>query len=282
MMSKPVSLEEMLISVEKEWLPVLFAHCRDIFKKAPLPSHDQWHHMRVWQHAKQILAHTWEPNHWMNTEYAQALIIAVFFHDTGLSKTHDASHGKVSRELCKVFFNENQIPKPEKYEIALEAIEKHDDKSYLEEKQDFSIRGSFNALVSVADDLDAFGEMGAFRYLEIYFKRQIPDNEVISAILQNLNRRFLNFKRIYKRYPVLIREQNDRYLQTKKWLEQAEKNKDALKIIHSFATFEKMPDISNLINELQAAGGETRQMGVQLNRIQQKTQYSIRNEWKTI
>jgi len=282
MMSNQISLEEILKPVEEEWLQVLFTHCSEIFKKAPLPSHDQWHHLRVWHHAIEILTHIHEPSHWLNKDYAQALIIAVFFHDTGLSKTHDVTHGKVSRQLCNDFFEKNQIPKPEKYNLALEAIEKHDDKAYLKEKVDFNIRGSFNALVSVADDLDAFGAMGTFRYLEIYFRRQIADNEVIPAIFQNLNSRFSNFKKIYKRYPRLIRKQNSRYQETKKWLELVEKNNNAFKIIHSFATFEKMPDISKLILKLQAAGGETHQLGIQLYRVHQMTQNSIKNEWKTI
>ena len=49
-------------------------------------------------------------------------------------------------------------------------------------------------ILSVADDLDAFGSTGISRYIEIYQARGIPKESIGYAILENAAFRFENFK----------------------------------------------------------------------------------------
>ena len=49
-------------------------------------------------------------------------------------------------------------------------------------------------ILSIADDLDAFGRTGIKRYLEIYHVRGIPEEDIPRTILENAASRFSNFE----------------------------------------------------------------------------------------
>ena len=52
-------------------------------------------------------------------------------------------------------------------------------------------------ILSVADDLDAFGYTGIYRYSEIYLTRGISPKEIGNLIRENASRRYHNFEKIF-------------------------------------------------------------------------------------
>jgi hypothetical protein len=100
-------------------------------------------------------------------------------------------HGRLSREACEQWFRENGHNLPDRYEEILKAIELHD-------RKDEQVYDSFQpgnspkilAFLSVADDLEALGTIGIYRYAEIYLKRGIPMDELGNRILENAGNRF--------------------------------------------------------------------------------------------
>ena len=117
-------------------------------------------------------------------------------------------HGRYSRDLSIKFFKNNQL-KETGYTDVLDAIESHDNKDYQ------AIEYNLLSILSIADDLDAFGFTGIFRYVEIYLRRGIKYEKAGSLILENAVKRFDNFIRTLgfaddfiqkhkKRYDVLV------------------------------------------------------------------------------
>lgn len=87
--------------IEKKWLGHLQGHCKELFAKTHLPSHDHTHHTRVWGYFKQLQNEI--PA--LSREETEAMIFAVFFHDTGMVINPGPEHGKISRAQCEEFFN---------------------------------------------------------------------------------------------------------------------------------------------------------------------------------
>ena len=77
-------------------------------------------------------------------------------------------HGKHSRDLCQRFLMENNLPENDFTDV-LEAIENHDNKDYSGN----TIQNDLLTILSISDDLDAFGITGIYRYSEIYLTRGI-------------------------------------------------------------------------------------------------------------
>ena len=196
---------------EEKWQNKLYSFCQEIFSQVKIPSHDHTHHLRVWEISKEILL-ALNSNYEFNQDFTDACIIASFFHDTGLSKTLDENHGKESRKICQNYFEENNIPKPHRFEEILTAIEKHDDKNYKNEQTD---PGSLLSIICTADDIDAFGNIGVVRYTEIYLLRGISLTELPDLVIKNLDNRFLNIEKTYQNFPELIKKIKKRYLVTK-------------------------------------------------------------------
>ena len=101
-------------------------------------------------------------------------------HDIGMSVDPGVKHGKHSRNLCLQFLNKNNLPETD-YRDALEAIEYHDNKDYISN----SFKNYLLTVLSVSDDLDAFGITGIFRYSEIYLTRGI-DPEKIGYLIRKM------------------------------------------------------------------------------------------------
>jgi len=212
-------LNHLIHNIENKWLERLYSACQELFTKTHIPSHDHEHHKRVWIICKEILGEL-NKSKAIDTYLLESCIIASFFHDTGLTKTLSENHGRESRLLCVKFFNENHIEKPENFDLILDAIEKHDDKEY---KNNHSDPYSLLSILCTADDLDAFGRIGVVRYTEIYLLRGMSLNELPLAVIENLDKRFSNFKKHYSFIPVLYKKHEIQYLITRDFFEEMDK-----------------------------------------------------------
>ncbi len=207
--------ERLIRNAEAKWLEPLQSKCREIFKVTHLPSHDELHHNRVWNHAKELLLQLAKDGTVMNEKDIEKLIIAVFFHDTGMSSTMQKDHGKISRKIAKDFLKDKNFSPFELDEI-LDAVEHHDQKDYKTpetQKPSYTLQ----ALLNISDDLDALSFIGAYRYAEIYLLRSIPVKDLSEAVLENLQKRFQHMKEFLSFSPNYLKAQNLRYMATRNY-----------------------------------------------------------------
>ena len=115
----------------------------------------------MWKYAIEIISSS-DYQFRTDRHFLQELIIACYFHDIGMAVNHGIYHGVTSREKT-VEFMEITGMNPSDYTDALKAIEYHDDKEYIFQPGDNKVL----EILSVADDLDAFGITGIYRYAEI-------------------------------------------------------------------------------------------------------------------
>jgi len=194
-MNNKTYITELIASVENTYLKLLWNKCSNFFESQFIPSHDQYHHLRVWNYVKSLII---ELAHYKNFEKAQIeqLIIACFFHDTGLSIVLDEKHGIESKKLCQAFINENYSNKESIIDEILWAVEKHDDKNY-KTITITELHSDVLSILSVCDDIDAFGYTGIYRYVEIYLMRGIQFEALGKEIKKNVRKRFLHFIDLY-------------------------------------------------------------------------------------
>lgn len=208
-------LLEKIHNSEQKWLKPLYEYSKLLFENTHLPSHDAEHHLRVWLHCRGLLIELHNAGIEVTLDTVFKAIIACFFHDSGLTIDVGEQHGLLGRKICEDFFRQNPQLQISDIDEVLEAIEKHDDKS----KNDAIISSpdvmkSTLRLVSAADDLDAFGYIGVFRYIEIYIKRGIPEKEIPKKIYVNLRNRFSNFLSTYSGLHRYCDIQKSRYKET--------------------------------------------------------------------
>lgn len=181
---------KLIAELENGYIQVLFDHCRSLFKRCYLPSHDHHHHMRVWQYSKKLLLLSRYAGNYITRKNILSLMLAAFFHDTGLTKTMSEEHGKESRQICRSFLDSNPDLFPCDTEDALNAIEMHDIKELC-----FSAGNSSGPdtlkLLSICDDIDAYGALGVLRYAEIYHLRGITMEELSEKVIKNMTSRFM-------------------------------------------------------------------------------------------
>ena len=209
-------IDEYIQQAEQKWLFALSNYCKNLFKDTNIPSHDHSHHLRVWEYSKEILEAI-SSSFEISYSLVESCLIASLFHDVGLTKTLSESHGLESKKICIQYFEENDIPKPDRFNEILYAIENHDDKDYRIQNQK---PDSLLSILCNADDLDAFGRIGIIRYTEIYLLRGINLNELPKSVISNINKRFLNFERTYQKVAQLYQKHQQRYLTTKKFFEE--------------------------------------------------------------
>jgi hypothetical protein len=197
--------ENLILSAEYKYKALLEERCRQLFTRTSIPSHDHLHHARVWCYAKEILTQLLAAR--MNDDQliAEKAIIASYFHDTGLIINTGPDHGKESRKICNEFLITQDLT-PLFCEEVLDAVERHDDKSY----PSASDPGSLAAIVAVADDMDAFGHIGVLRYWEIYSMRGISLTEMPDKIVANAVNRFKHLESTFHMFPDLVRGQKER------------------------------------------------------------------------
>ena len=191
-------ISEKISTSETKYKALLEEFFKNIYDETFLPSHGIDHHRRVWNYAKEILQHLNYHNFELDQLLTDNLIIACYLHDTGLSVDAGIDHGLEGRRICERFLSLNKLPIFEFSEAVL-AIEHHDNKEYT------TINKPENLLtiLSVADDLDAFGFTGIYRYLEILIVRNKPLPVLGRFIVDNCEKRFNHFMRTYGFIPYL-------------------------------------------------------------------------------
>ena len=207
-----ITINKLITDVEKQWLSLLYHHCRQTFEGTFLPSHDHYHHYRVWHFARQVFAALDQAGRPVSALKIEQTIIAVFFHDLGLTVTLDEAHGRAGRELCREFFRKNKLTPPVGFEEILDAIEKHDEKKVMQ-KTVTGLKDEHNLLniLSACDDMDAFGYTGVYRYAEIYLLRGIPAGELAGRVLPNLENRYLSLSGIFSELEAFTRQHKERF-----------------------------------------------------------------------
>jgi HD superfamily phosphodiesterase len=184
------SLIENIKTIENKWLPALSNGIETIFSDTFLPSHDLQHHLRVWKFAKDLLIAYENHNFFFSEEQIEALMVAVFFHDTGLTKTLDSAHGEAGFLIAQKFIEDLKGTWNNAFTHEMfEAIIKHDDKEYSRITNGIIAPGIYQIL-TIADDIDALGCLGLVRYFEIYIYRNIPETEILQKIKANISSRF--------------------------------------------------------------------------------------------
>lgn len=193
-----------LAAAEKTFRQKLENFISLVFRESFLPSHGPGHHARVWQYALELAA---TGKFSLSDEISAAkLIMACYLHDSGMAIERGERHGKESMELCRVFLSQNGL-NPDEYADLLEAIENHDNKNY----QVTGNPSPLKLILNIADDLDAFGFTGIYRYIEIYTERNIPLRSLGEKIKSNAASRFENFRKHFFRYSDLFRRHSERY-----------------------------------------------------------------------
>ncbi len=223
-------LTECAISrAEEKWKTILEKEVATLFSEIWLPSHDLSHHKRVWLFTKELLVAFDK----QDFEFIEASMIAAYMHDTGLSVTLSPEHGQISSSLTKNLLDKYPLENPFNKKELLEAVEKHDDKSYSNIKTEQSSPGLYEVL-TIADDLDAFGALGLYRYFEIYALRKMPTDEIVQAIDKNIRKRYEFVSSNLTRFNAILEKQ-------KKQLN------IALYFLHSFTLREVDYMIENII-----------------------------------
>lgn len=194
-----------IAAAEEKHRSLLEQACRGIFSETVMPSHDHRHHERVWNNASMLLTRLYDSGMVTDPAMAEKAIIAAFFHDTGLTLNPGPDHGTQSRRLCSLFLDRSGLSEDDAREI-LEAVERHDDKDY----PGLSDPVSLAAILSVADDMDAFGSEGIERYNEIYSLRGIDKNRMPELVISNVESRLRHLETTYAIFPDLTAQQRQR------------------------------------------------------------------------
>lgn len=176
---------------EDSWLQELVAHAEKLSRNMELTSHDHSHHIRVWNLCKSLLRQVSSFSQGVGPSLVEGVLIAAMFHDLGMAISIREDHGNLSRKNCEQWFRQSGSDLPERYEEILRAIELHDRKN----EDIYGALGPGNtpdilAILSVADDLEALGTIGIFRYAEIYLMRGIQLEELGNRVLDNVRIRF--------------------------------------------------------------------------------------------
>ncbi len=201
-----MDLSGIIESAEKQYKQILEDFFISVYSEINLSSHGIDHHRRVWSYAKELLKLSPLLNSARLSQLASGLIIASYLHDIGMSVDQGPKHGEQSKKLCVRFLTKNNFPRKE-YEDVLEAIENHDNKDYIYNPS----KSELLRLLSVADDLDAFGFTGIFRYSEIYLARGVDPEEIGTTIRENAEKRFSNFVRNFGSDNELCQKHTERY-----------------------------------------------------------------------
>jgi HD superfamily phosphodiesterase len=183
-----MNLTDTIESAETTFRQILEDFFISVFNEKQLPSHDLTHHRRVWNYSKKLLLLFNEKYPGQVINLPEKLIISSYLHDIGMTVEKGPRHGTHSMLFCQEFLRRNNF-RLEDYTDVLETIENHDNKNY-------NPAGTANTLLkllSVADDLDAFGYTGIYRYSEIYSLRGISVSELSERVRQNALKRFENF-----------------------------------------------------------------------------------------
>jgi HD superfamily phosphohydrolase YqeK len=201
-----MNVSEIINSAENQYKRILEDFFISVYNENSLSSHGIDHHRRVWKYARELLNVIPLENTSDIFRLPANLIIACYMHDIGMSVDHGIKHGKHSRAICCRFLREHKLSENDFTEV-LEAIENHDNKDYS--SNDFM--NSLLTILSVADDLDAFGCTGVYRYSEIYLTRAVRFDKIGYMIRENARKRYDNFIKRFGSYDELVVKHWERY-----------------------------------------------------------------------
>ena len=195
----------LILSAELRFRQILEDFFISVYDERSLPSHGISHHRRVWSFAMELLD---LPCYCKaaNENLVVRLIIASYLHDIGMCVEKGMRHGKHSRDFSTKFLKENNL-NPEDFSDMLDAIENHDRKDYLIQSTDNLLL----TLLSLADDLDAFGFTGIYRYTEIYHLREIKPEFLGYRIQENAKVRFDNLEKTLSICNEFVQKHKTRY-----------------------------------------------------------------------
>jgi HD superfamily phosphodiesterase len=177
------------------------------FDDRHLPSHGLDHHRRVWNYAGEIIRIIDFRPPLPDRRFMSGLILACYLHDIGMATDQGPRHGGVSRELAERFISLHRLDRAG-FETALAAIENHDMKDYPDpEGLEITLK-----VLSLADDLDALGYTGIYRYLEIYLKRGIEPADAGRKIAENAASRFRFIAESMKEHRRILEFAEKRYI----------------------------------------------------------------------
>lgn len=197
---------------EKNWLNELDKHARDLFKETFLPSHDSSHHLRVWNISKTLLREIATFNQLLDQSLVEGLLVAIYFHDLGMVRSTREDHGLLGRDLCEKYFKHRAGTLPPRFNEILDSIENHDVKIVgISTEIRSSVAPSILDILTVADDLEAFGIIGIFRYSEIYLLRNINLKNLGIRVLGNAVIRFKNLTKSCILCPNLMKDYRYQY-----------------------------------------------------------------------
>ena len=197
---------------EDQWLEKLKLFLEALFKDTFLPSHDHSHHLRTWKAAKEILIEIAEFNVLLSDEFVEAVLLASFFHDTGIIETRGVKHGEKGKKIYLEYIAENCKKEPALHTKIASAIEMHDQKTdNLFIPFHWDKIPDLLTVVSIADDMDAMGTIGIYRYAEIYLHRSTPMNSLGMVLLNNVSTRYNNISKASSLIPSLLRKTKPKF-----------------------------------------------------------------------
>jgi HD superfamily phosphodiesterase len=199
-------LSDNIHSAEHRFRKPLEEFFNSVYDENKLYSHGLDHHRRVWNYARELLLSSNNQNILNQPVFTEKLIIACYLHDIGMSVDPGIRHGRHSKNLCSQFLKTNLL-KESDFQDVLRAIENHDNKDYTGS----DVSDDLQTILSVADDLDAFGYIGIYRYLEIYLTRGINPVDAGIHILSNATKRFRNFVSSFGFAEELVQRQKIRF-----------------------------------------------------------------------
>lgn len=184
---KYTDFDKTIDQVSKTWMPDIIEFLEAQYQNKWMPSHDISHHRRVWHNAIELSHTILSDRSSVRPSFFDELIICCFFHDTGLIVDPGEFHGQESKRFtirflksCGQKVNFDTTP-------LLDAIEKHDDKNYQTENYNTNL---LFEILSLADDIDALGAIGLYRYIEIYLVRGLEAEKIPELILSNVRKRY--------------------------------------------------------------------------------------------
>lgn len=201
-----MDLSREILSAETRFLRKLEEYFLFVFPEKKLESHGLNHHRRVWAYAKELMLYPGTDPLSDAEILPGKMIIAAYMHDIGMSLDAGPRHGLHSRNLCENFLRDNNLPSAG-FSDLLDAIENHDDKEYLTSQ----VNNPLLQILSVADDLDAIGYIGIYRYLEIYLLRGVKYEVLGDHIIKNVSGRYNNLANIYGDQPGFIARHQPRF-----------------------------------------------------------------------
>jgi hypothetical protein len=192
-------------SAEIKYKQILEKYFISVYNDPTLSSHGIEHHRRVWNYSMELLQLIPSQNKY-TVQFAEELIIASYLHDIGMSVDPGIKHGNHSRDLCLRFLSQYNL-KENDFPHLLDAIENHDNKDYPGNNESNELL----KMLSIADDLDAFGFIGIFRYSEIYLTRDINVGKIGNMIMENAGKRFNNLAPALEPFPEYFQKHRERY-----------------------------------------------------------------------